>query len=325
MAGDIMGKARQRHESKQHVGSSKGTTMKPERRLKVQPLVAAILLLLLLTSPALADRWSFAVLADNRSVFASYRNVLRQIHTMSVNPNPKFTPIELVLACGDLDPLAKNHEIYKEVFTDSPPVYLPVRGNHEQPDDVAFMLQSILPELGDRVHFRDQQNVNYFFDWKQCRFIVLDEYAGETDPLHSPEALKWLEQTIISAAHIDHVFIAFHDPIVAKSGQDQAFWDLLLKHQDKVRTVFVGHTHSYERRLIGKGDAVITMINAGNAGKSVHSDNHQTIVEVMVDGPTVFYRIVQTPDGKTSFTVTEQWQISAPSKKPDAGQDAVTP
>jgi predicted phosphodiesterase len=299
--------------------------MRPERQFKVQQFVAAILLLLLLTSPALADRWSFAVIADNRSGFAPYRNVLRQIHSMSVNPTPKFTPIELVLACGDLDPLAKNHQIYKEVFADSPPVYLPVRGNHDQPDDVAFMLQSILPELGDRVHFRDQQNVNYFFDWKRCRFIVLDEYAGETDPLLDPEALKWLEQAIVSATHIDHVFVAFHEPNVAKSGQDQAFWDLLFEHQDKVRTVFVGHTHNYERRLIGKGDALITMINAGNAGKNEHSDHRQTIVEVMVDGPRVFYRIVQTPDKKASFSVTEQWQISAPSKQPEAGQDALSP
>jgi hypothetical protein len=283
-----------------------------QRRHAPIGVVATILLVLVLASPTLAELWSFAVIADNRDGFTSYRNVLREVQTMTVNPSPKFPPIELVLACGDLDPLPKNHRIYLDVFEQAPPAYLPVRGNHERPEDVTYIRETLLPRLDERGQRLDQRSIQYTCDWKNCRFIVLDQYAGEHQRSISPKSLQWLEQAITSAKHLDHVFVAFHEPVVARSGQDQGFWDLLLQHQDKVRTVFVGHTHRYERSRVGHGDAAIDLINAGNAGKSNHSDHHQTIVEVMVDGPTLTYRSVRAPDGTADFLLSESWQKRTP-------------
>jgi len=290
------------------------------RRLAIQKVLAATLLVLLLASPVLAGRWTFAAIGDNRSVYASYRNVLQQIKTMSVNFRPKFPPMDFVLAVGDLDPVAKNHKIYQEIFKTSAPVYVPVRGNHEKPIDVGYIMKNILPGIGNRLHLRNQESVQYYMDWNNARVIVLDQYADWPDALTNPEALKWLENAITSATHADHVFIAFHEPEVTRKGQGDAFWELLLRHHDKVRAVFVAHTHMYERRKIGKGEDGIDIINVGNAGKSKHSDNQQTIVEVMVDDSVVYYRAIQALDGTQEFRLTEEWENSVPKKDPPAGQ-----
>jgi hypothetical protein len=292
------------------------------RRVNLLKALSAILLGLLLASPALAERWSFAAIGDNRSIYASYRNVLNQIKTLGINPRPKFPPLELVLAVGDLDPVAKNMKIYQEVFKGSAPVYLPVRGNHEKPADVDYILKSILPGIGNRLHLRDKDSVQYHVDWKNSRIIVMDQYADLLSGLTSPETLKWLESTITSATRADHVFIAFHEPKIPRPGKDDPFWNLLLKHHDKVRAVFVAHTHVYERRKIGKGEAGIDLINVGNAGKSVHSDNQQTIVEVMVYDSVVFYRTVQALDGTSEFRMTDEWESSAPKKDQPVTQPA---
>jgi predicted phosphodiesterase len=289
------------------------------RRLALQKVLAATLLVLLLASPVLAGRWTFAAIGDNRSFYASYRNVLQQIKTMSVNVRPKFPPIDFVLAVGDLDPVAKNDKIYKEFFKTSAPVYVPVRGNHEKPDDVDYILQNILPGIGNRLHLRNQESVQYYLDWNNTRVIVLDQYADWPNALTNPEALKWLENAITSATHADHVFISFHEPKVPREVQGNPFWELLSRHHDKVRAVFVGHTHVYERRKIGKEEAGIDLINVGNAGQSKHSDNQQTIVEVMVDDSVVYYRAIQALDGTEEFRLTAEWESSAPKKVPAAG------
>jgi hypothetical protein len=292
------------------------------RRFTILKAVGAILLCLLLASPALAERWTFAAIGDNRSIYPSYRNVLNQIKTLSINHRPKFTPVDLVLAVGDLDPVAKNMKIYKEVFKGSAPVYLPVRGNHEKPADVDYIKKDILPGIGNRLHLRDKDSIQYYLDWNNSRFIVMDQYADLLSTLTSPETLKWLESAITSATQAEHIFIAFHEPKIPKPGKDDPFWNLLLKHHDKVRAVFVAHTHVYEHRKIGQGEAAIDLINVGNAGKSVHSDNQQTIVEVMVHDSVVFYRTVQALDGTDEFRMTAEWESSAPKKDQPVGQSA---
>jgi hypothetical protein len=117
------------------------------------------------------------------------------------------------------------------------------------------------------------------------------------------------------------VFIAFHEPRVPKKIQGDAFWDVLLRHRDRVRAVFTGHTHVHERRTIGKEGGHIDLINLGNAGQQRHSDNQQTIVEVMVDGQVVFYRAIQALDGTDEFRLAAEWDNSAPKKDPPTGPE----
>jgi predicted phosphodiesterase len=267
---------------------------------------------LLIAAPALAEKWSFAVIADNRSAFASYRNVLGEIRDLRVNPPPRFPAAAFVLACGDLDPLRQNYAIYRDVFHAKPPVYLPVRGNHEKPDDVRFILDEILPAYGQSIHLRDRASINYTVDWENVRIIVLDQYPGYDKSLTRPENLNWLETAITSATNANHIFIAYHEPNLPKATRHDAFWKLLLKHQDKVRAVFNGHTHAYERRRVAEGKGGIEVINAGNAGQSKHGDQQQTIVEVMVDGPYVYVRVLRAPNGTSQFKLEDEWDTEDP-------------
>jgi hypothetical protein len=278
----------------------------------LQTIAVALWLVLLLVAPARAERWSFAVIADHRSVYSSYRNVLNEIKQLRVNPAPRLPAVDFVLACGDLDPLTRNYEIYLNLFGSKPPLYFPVRGNHERPDDVDFILKKILPAHGKSIQLRDQESVNYYVDWKNVRLIVLDQYPVDDKDISNPGILSWLAQTISSTGNANHIFIAYHEPNLPRDLESSAFWRLLLQHHDKVRAVFHGHTHIYERRRVSDGNHAIEVINAGNAGKSVHSDNHQTIVEVLVDGPYVFLRTLQAADGSAKFRVVDQWEGADP-------------
>jgi len=273
---------------------------------------AVLLLLVTFCSPLLAEKWSFAVIADNRSAFDSYRNVLQEIKTMSVNPDPRFAPIEFILACGDLDPVDRNYDIYAEVFESDAPAFFPVRGNHEGRRDVRFILNEILPAYGNRIHTLSPGSVNYYTDWKNVRLIVLDQYFDSRKGFDGKATLTWLENAIQAATDADHVFITFHEPYSTMSLIHDAFWNLLLEHRDKVRAVFAGHTHWFDRERFPDQEGGIYYINAGNAGNSKHSDRSQTIVEVMVDGPVVHFRALKAPDGTNRFKVTDRWQTEAP-------------
>jgi hypothetical protein len=272
----------------------------------------ALWLVLLLAAPALAARWSFAAFADNRAAYPAYRNVLNEIKMLQVNPAPRWPAVDFVLACGDMDPLTTNHDIFLNVFGDKPPLYFPVRGNHEKPDDVDFILKKILPSYGKFIRLRDQESVNYYVDWKNVRVIVLDQYTTADPDIGNPGTLSWMAQAISSATNVNHIFIAYHKPNFPGALENSAFWQLLLRHHDKVRAVFNGHTHTYERRRVGDGNHSIEVINTGNAGNSKHSDNYQTIVEFLVDGPYVFLRTLQAPDGSTGFRVVDEWEGTDP-------------
>jgi hypothetical protein len=279
----------------------------PMRRIGV-----ALWLVLLLAAPASAERWSFAALADNRAAYSSYRNVLNEIKMLRANPAPRLPPVDFVLACGDMDPLTTNHDIYLNVFEGKPPWYFPVRGNHEKPDDLDFILKKILPSYGKVIQLRDQESVNYYVDWKNVRVIVLDQYATADPDISNAGTLSWMDQAIGSAVNVNHIFIAFHQPNFPENLENSAFWRLLLRHHDKVRAVFNGHTHTYDRRRVGDGNRAIEVINTGNAGNSKHSDNEQTIVEFLVDGPHVFLRTLQAPDGSSEFRVIDEWEGTDP-------------
>ena len=71
-----------------------------------------------------------------------------------------------------------------------------------------------------------------------------------------------VEQVIASAPpDIDHIFVAFHEPAFpryrhiwdsfnASPEERDAFWNMLVAHNDIVRAVFVAHTHTYSRMRV---------------------------------------------------------------------------
>ncbi len=278
-------------------------------RLTIKRFFAALLLLVLIASSAVAEEWAFAVIGDNRSAFASYRHVLNEIRMQTVNPGNTFPSLDLVMACGDLDPVDENYAIFKQVFKSRMPSYVPVRGNHDSPADVRFIIREILPPYGKSINRLDEKDLNYFTDWKNARLIVLDQYSSFGRSFGSAAALKWLENALKAPDHIRHIFVAFHEPYLPGHAEEDAFWSLLLG-QEKVRAVFAGHTHTYYKRRFPEMVSGIYYVNTGNAGQASHSDNRQTIVEVMVNGEKVSFRVIQAPDGTSNFSIREQWEIS---------------
>ena len=277
-------------------------------RLMVKRVLAAVLLLILMGKPAVAEEWAFAVIGDNRAAFASYRNVLNEIRTQRVNPGKTFPSLDLVVACGDLDPIDENYTIFKEILKSKPPAYFPVRGNHDSPEDVRFIIRNILLPYGKSVNRQDEKNTNYFTDWKNARLIVLDQYSSFGKSFDGDSALKWIEGALKAPDHIRHIFVAFHEPYLPYHPDKDPFWNLLVR-EERVRAVFAGHTHGYQMRRFPEPVTGIYYVNAGNAGQAVHGDNRQTIVEVMISGEKVTFRVIQAQDGTANFNIREEWEI----------------
>jgi predicted phosphodiesterase len=278
-------------------------------------LLAALVLLGLLVSAAAAEEWAFAVIGDVRSASASYRNVLNEIRTQTVNPEKAFPFPDLVVACGDLDPVQENFAIFREVFKNKTPAYFPVRGNHESPEDLRFIVQHILPPYGKSITRQDEMNINYFTDWKNVRLIVLDQYSSFGKFFDADSALKWIENALKAPAPIRHIFIAFHEPYLPFYPDNDPFWSLLAR-EDRVKAVFAGHTHIYQKRRFPEAVTGTYHVNVGNAGQANHSDRRQTIVEVMINGETATFRVLQAPDGTADFSLREEWEIAGRSGKP---------
>ncbi len=271
-------------------------------------LLAALLLVVLIASPAFAEEWAFVVIGDNRAAFASYRNVLNEIRTQTANPGKAFPFPDLVMACGDLDPVAENYPIFKDVFKDRMPSYLPVRGNHDGPADVGFIIQEILLPYGKTINRQDEKSINYFTDWKNTRLIVLDQYSPFGKSFDSASALTWLESALKAPDPIRHIFVAFHEPYLPEQPENDPFWSLLVREK-RVKAVFAAHIHMYQKRRFPEAATGIYYVNAGNAGQSTHSDNKQTIVEVLINSEQVTFRVIQAQGGSTEFNIREEWEI----------------
>ncbi len=281
------------------------------RKALVATFLGALVLSCSWTSSSFAEPWSFAFFADCRSEYPGYRAALHQLKsnepTDSKFPSPSF-----VAAVGDLDPLPVSFGMYEEIIGNSVP-FVPVRGNHESPSDVDFMMNKVLPLLKFPLEFFDQSSATYYFDFKNVRFIAIDRYTAYGKDLNDPEFLGWVEKAISSAGKADHVFIALHNYSPPVEPSAEPFWTMLFKHTDRVRAVIGGHTHSYSRRSIsGAGYGNIYYINAGNAGRMSHGDDNLSFVGVSVDGKNLQFRAIQKPESGGKFAVTDQWAAEKP-------------
>ena len=255
--------------------------------------ILLILLILSAASSALAQKWSFAAFSDNRNFEIGYRNVLKDID--SGGPaDPGFPRPDFVVGIGDIDPVKRTLQIFRDTLGPKMP-FIPVRGNHEAPEDVRFILKDILPAEQPPVTVYDKESVTFYYDWKNVRLIVIDQYAPYAKGLSNKKFLDWLKKAILSAKNADHVFIAFHEPHFPPVFNSDPFWTLLLKHSDKVRAVLCGHTHRYGRRHVSGSHARIELINSGAAGNTGHSDGMSTFVQISIDGKDAAFRAVQAP------------------------------
>jgi len=272
-----------------------------------------------------AKAWAFAAFADCRGEDerpkGSFEGLLREIREPRADVKVKFPRIEFAVGCGDLKLASDNHrnwDLWQEAFRDAAdkPCLFPLIGNFDS-GDVPFNRKVVLPAQKNVVGSDPEK---YSVDWKNVRLIVSRD-------------LPYVEGLIESApAAIEHVFVADHYPIFPRYAHEQTpgagdakFWSMLVKHRDKVRAFLVGHTHHYSRMRVadpgGKArelegfpdeEGGIYQIDCGNAGRPSHGEPSTTLLEVMIDGKDVHFRVVQAPNKTPAeFRVADEWQMSA--------------
>lgn len=272
-------------------------------------LILIVLILATTASSAFAEKWSFAVFSDNRHFEAAYRGVLENMKGGGPS-DPQFPKPDFVVGVGDIDPVSRTFQIFKDTMGPEK-TFIPVRGNHEARDDVRFILKDILPLERPPVTVYEKESATFYYDWKNVRLIVVDQYTDYAKNLGDPKFLGWVEKAIKSAKHADHVFISFHEPRFPADAHSDPFWSMLLRHTDKVRAVLWAHSHVYARRSLTNSHGEIELINAGAAGNPGHSDGMDTYVEIAIDGKLVSFRAVQAPDKTNDFRVTDNWKAKA--------------
>lgn len=306
------------------------------------PAIGICLLLMagITTSEAQPTRqkFSFAVLADPRSKGDTWKNALLEIRDRSTNPEPAFTPAELIVVAGDMDPVLLRYKDYQHVFTDTDtrPVFLPVIGNHEFKNGTVhfrYIRDVLIPSLSRAVR-RHTSSCDYYLDHRNVRIIVVDGYTdlGRQGVIND-KGRQWVEQTLkTTPSSIDHIFISFHEPAFPRFryiGRSfdrnpelrNKFWRMLLRYKDRVRAVLVGHTHFYYRMRVldpagtaaNDPDAFpnekegIYQIDAGAAGNG----DRNTIIQVQVDGKSLRFRVLQAANGANKpFTVIDKWSLT---------------
>jgi len=281
--------------------------------------------------------FSFAVLADPRNQGASWKNALVEIRDGTVNTEPAFMPVELIVVAGDMDPLKLRYEDYLSVFTNAvtSPILLPVIGNHEFGNSAVhfrYARDVLIPSIPGAV-CRHDKSCDYYLDHGNVRIIVIDSYTdvGKNGVVND-EGRQWVEKIIkATPLSIDHIFISFHEPAFPRYRHvgnsfdlnpklRNAFWNMLLENKDRVRAILVGHTHRYSRMRVldpaGKDandpktfpdeEGGIYQIDAGAAGNG----EVNTIVQVQVEGKNLFFRVLQAKNGSNMpFAEIDKWSI----------------
>ena len=280
--------------------------------------------------------FTFAVASDPHQRADSWSNALLEIRDLRTNPAPAFPPVEVFLAQGDFNEPAKHYGQFQRLFEDhhhAIPVFLPAMGNHD-----THKKQEIFDIIAKNPQCQrhDANSANYYVDHKNVRFIVVDVYfeLGK-DGMITQAGIDWVEQVITSApAAIEHIFVTVHPPAFPRhrhmgEALDEnpvtrnAFWRMLVRHQDRVRAVFNGHIHYYYRMRVKDPESPaandfnqypdepggVWHVSDGSAGRGPQN----TVVLVLVNGGAVTFRAVGAEHGYDKpFNLIDQWNFPAP-------------
>ncbi len=268
----------------------------------------------LATVSARAEEFSFAVASDVQGSAKSWESDLKEAAREHA---------ALIVVAGDMVPERERKREFDDVFaaTGGAPVLLPVPGNHELDRgaaDYVYLRDHIIAAIPGAKRF-DTATCNYYFDYKNCRFIAVDAYtAFGTHGVINARGRVWVEQTIVGAPPaIEDIFVFFHEPAfpsgrhVGDSFDEDpalrdAFWQMLVRHKDKVRAVFAGHTH-YRAHTLKDG---MWEINAGSAGDA--ADNGMAMVRVA--GRKASAQLLASPNGADGPFRVVDTVILAPSE-----------
>jgi hypothetical protein len=292
-----------------------------------------VFFLLLLAAPLFGQTWSFSLVGDSRSGTRDFGAALNYIRNAKDPSGRQFVPPEFIIVGGDFDPANQNYSLYRRIFSQAPyPRFLPVMGNHDE-GHRKFICDSILTNEGICDRF-DKSTVSYYVDNRNVRIVAVDQYRGTgfNSGCINDTGIQWIEQAIASGTNVDHIFIAMHEPAFCRGrhvgdgfdacpDQRNRFWNMIVRHRDKVRAVFAAHTHHHSvMRVRDPGGPAsdgksfpfepdgIYQFDAGGAGNS--DDGKITVITFFINGRTATAEVVQSKNGQAQFSLTRNIDIS---------------
>ncbi len=226
--------------------------------------------------------FSFAVWGDVRDNYAIFSRLWKAL---------REEPIRFSFLTGDLVRDGWVHEWLEDFLPvadqNAAVPFFPAIGNHD---------------LGSnrREYLRIFRARDYWFDYGNARFIVLDNASGAV----TQEQLEWLEARLQSAGN-RHTFLFAHMPphtiekwaYYSFSGNAERFCDLLSKYQ--LTHAFFSHIHAYSTAEYQGVNYTVS----GGGGSRLHrrfgemgSVYHYVVVYVM--GEDVLQQVVRLQNGR---------------------------
>ena len=280
--------------------------------------------------------FAFAVTSDPHDAVDAFQLVLQEIKAPTTGTDASAPACGFLAVAGDLHRLEALHAAYRETFDGSATMraFLPATGDHSQTPHREYMNKEILAKLPQAV-VPDARTVNYTFDWRNVRLVVADP----NQPLHganrflNENGCKWVEEAIRAAPPaVEHIFIVMHEPPFPRQRHEKdmtpqvqpvrdAFWNMLLKHRSRVRAVFTGHTHYYNRMRVAApaGAAAndlkqypdekdgLWQISVGASGART---DFLSYVRVVVDGSSVKVATYTREGTAGAFNLREKWALT---------------
>ena len=198
-----------------------------------------------LAPAATGGDFTFLVYGDNRDRDADHARVIEAM---------RREPADLLVQTGDMTGDGGDEALWRRFFAIEAPLLattpmFPALGNHEllhDPGATHYHRYFALPSSD--VAAEDAERY-YAFHYGNALFIALDGNDS-----HQRSQAEWLARTLDGAARdpaVRHVFVFFHQPSFSVgefcgSAAEQGLWVPLFERA-RVRAVFTGHEHAYER------------------------------------------------------------------------------
>jgi hypothetical protein len=270
-------------------------------------VLAATAFSLLASGPALASPWSFGVMSDtqwlNNTDPTNNPNTVAVSVINQVNQQFISAGVAFAIQVGDLADQYSHAAIDTRAnaattLYNAGIGFFPLRGNHESSGDSLAYVQSKFPQMTGSGTLFGATNVqvnpgsgSYAFDYKNSRFMLLDQFAGggvaggNTNTAIKNQ-LPWIGNTLSTTSNPDpavqNSFVFGHKNLIGGNHVDSLFGTTPASDPATQNTFFSdlqknavqyyisGHDHMYQRALINSPDGlsqVTQIIGASDSNK----------------------------------------------------------
>jgi len=303
------------------------------KRLKVKDFLLFCLFCLFVAGCGKpVSSFRFTLTGDPRAGLQRWRHTLEQMKE-NAEIEKKYA---FHIAAGDYyddDPptsAAQFYELMQDVFGRDVRWY-PGVGNHELKGgktDLYWLEKYYYDNLQGKVNPGPPgcSETTYSWDYKNAHFVQLDMYCEQgryedNDGAFSDYLYNWLIKDLDKNTK-PVVFVIYHEPAFpnGRGGKDESppGWRRFMKllNDKKVVAGLCAHTHTYARYQVeGDWDTFTWEVDAGNAGRTSHGDEHQTYLDVTVFSNGLVEFDVWQGNHSQDFQKTDSWSVRVPVRK----------